>query len=373
MVTKDIKYLVLSDIHLGHNINKSNFIVDNLDYYFKKNIKLFRELDYLFLAGDVFDKLLVTSGKDFLIATEWLTNLITFCTIHNIKLRILEGTPSHDWNQCKVISTIIEKLKLKLDYKYIDTLYIENDNGFTILYVPDEYKHKASDTLEEVKKLLIKENLTNVDIAIMHGQFHYQIPMVRLESSHDEDEYLNIVKYFISIGHIHTSSIYERILAQGSFDRLAHNEEEDKGGMYIHLTPTSSSYQFIKNDTAMIFKTYRFENESVDEIVNILQESLTKYPSGSNIRIICKEDEYLYKSIDAIRSKFPTIRFKIDKPKKEETMKVKLLEETEAVGFAITKDNIIELLSKELEHYNFTEREYKIFRKEIEETISSIV
>ena len=57
---------------------------------------------------------------------EWLTELIVFCKQHDIILRILEGTPSHDRNQSKVITSIIKKLNIELDYKYIDTLYIEH-------------------------------------------------------------------------------------------------------------------------------------------------------------------------------------------------------------------------------------------------------
>ena len=34
-----IKYLVISDIHLGHNINKTEYIVNNLRDYIFKNKK----------------------------------------------------------------------------------------------------------------------------------------------------------------------------------------------------------------------------------------------------------------------------------------------------------------------------------------------
>ena len=46
------------------------------------------------------------------------------------------------------------------------------------------------------------------------------------------------------------SSVFERILAQGSFDRLAHNEEEDKGGIVVTIDKVNGnhSYRFIKNE-----------------------------------------------------------------------------------------------------------------------------
>ena len=114
MKKNKISYLVLSDIHLGHNINKTENIINNLQIYFKENYKEFSKLDMICIAGDVFDKLLVSSSIDFLLATEWLTELIVFCKQHDIILRILEGTPSHDRNQSKVITSIIKKLNIEL-------------------------------------------------------------------------------------------------------------------------------------------------------------------------------------------------------------------------------------------------------------------
>ena len=308
----ELNYFVLSDIHLGHKRNKKENIVHNLREYFKDYHKQLSKVKIIFIAGDIFDTLLSNNSNEYLLATEWLTELILYSKAHNIKLRILEGTPSHDWRQAKLISSIIDKLKIDIDYKYISTLHIEHmvDFDLNILYIPDEYKHKASDTLEEVKKLLIKENLTNVDIAIMHGQFHYQIPMIRLESSHDEDEYLNIVKYFISIGHIHTSSIYERILAQGSFDRLAHNEEEDKGGMLCTIYKDGSyRFLFLKNTRAKIFITldYNKSSLSTEEVSNDIRNRLKGIEDDSYIRILIND----VKSIEGLKDEYPFLHFKI--------------------------------------------------------------
>ena len=107
-----------------------------------------------------------------------------------------------------------------------------------------EYEPKAKD--EEV------------DIAIMHGQFHYQFPRIKLDSSHDEQEYLNMVKHYIHIGHIHTHSSYDRIIAQGSFDRIAHGEEENKGCVVAKIDTTNrenDEWMFLVNDKAMRFIT----------------------------------------------------------------------------------------------------------------------
>lgn len=375
MKKSKISYLVLSDIHLGHNINTTENIINSLQLYFKDNYKEFSKLDMICIAGDVFDKLLVSSSIDFILSTEWLTELIVFCKQYDIILRILEGTPSHDRNQSKVITSIIKKLNIELDYKYIDTLYIEHHNrlGIDILYIPDEYKHKAEDTYKEVLELLTERKLKKVDIAFIHGQFHYQLPMVKLDSSHNMEDYLNIVKYYISVGHIHTPSVYERIIAQGSFDRLAHNEEEDKGGVMITLTEKESSFKFVYNKNAMIFKTYRFDKESIEEITNILDKDLKKMKDKSNIRIISNSEEFLFSNIKDLRLRYPNINIKIEKSKNKEENKFNIIEELPKIEtFSITKDNILDLITLELNKYNLTEKEIKELKSEVINIIDNI-
>lgn len=375
MKKSKINYLVLSDIHLGHNINNTENIINNLQLYFKDNYKEFSKLDMICIAGDVFDKLLVSSSIDFILSTEWLTELIVFCKQHDIILRILEGTPSHDRNQSKVITSIIRKLNIELDYKYIDTLYIEHHNrlGIDILYIPDEYKHKAEDTYKEVLELLTERKLKKVDIAFIHGQFHYQLPMVKLDSSHNMEDYLNIVKYYISVGHIHTPSVYERIIAQGSFDRLAHNEEEDKGGVVITLTEKESSFKFVYNKNAMIFKTYRFDKESIEEITNVLDKDLKKMKDKSNIRIISNSEEFLSGNIKDLRLRYPNINIKIEKSKNKEENKFNIIEELPKIEtFSITKDNILDLITLELNKYSLTEKEIKELKSEVINIIDNI-
>lgn len=358
-----MKYLVLSDIHLGHNINKTDLIIKNLQLYFKENYIIFSKLDYIFLAGDVFDKLLLSSGSDFMLANSWLVELVMFCKEHNIKLRILEGTPSHDWKQSEVVYSIISKYAKDLDYKYIKTLYIENDNGFYILYVPDEYKPTAEETYKDVLKLLAENNIKKVDIAIMHGQFKYQLPNIDLPSSHDEENYLNIVKHYISIGHIHKSSVNGRILAQGSFDRLAHNEEEDKGGMYIILdNDKGDSFSFIVNKHSMLFNTYKYDNITEDELLKDFNNKVKNLPMFSNVRLILNRNMLLNKSIKEINKKYPNIKIKIETKDKNSNNILKNLIKQDTIedSLEITKDNIKDLLFKELDKYNFNKDDIKI-------------
>lgn len=364
-----IKILQLSDIHLGNKLNSTEKIVNALKHYFRTNQKEFSKLSMIVLVGDVYDRLLNTSSSDYILSIEWLTELVIFCKNNNIKLRILEGTPSHDWKQCKVLYTIIDRLNLDVDFKYIETLHIEimSDLNLSVLYVPDEWKHKASETYNEILELMVANNLSKVDVAFMHGQFHYQLPMIRLESSFSEEDMLNIVKYYISIGHIHTPSVFERILAQGSFDRLAHNEEEDKGGIVVTIDKSKGdySYRFIKNEKAMLFKTYKYTNEELDVIIADLEDKISRLPKGTNVRIISENEDYITKSVKAIKDKFLDIVIKAEKPKVKDN-KFKILEEELLLeSFSITKSNIKELLLDTMGKYNLNDNDLNIFNNEL--------
>ena len=364
------KYLVLSDIHLGHNINKTENIINHLELFFKEYRKEIEKVNMIILAGDVFDRLLTNNSLDFNLAIAWLTELIIYCKTRNIQLRILEGTPSHDWKQAKVVTTIIEKLKLEIDYKYIDTIYIERlDNGLTILYIPDEYKHTASGVYTDVKKLIKENKLTEVDIAIMHGQFKYQLPEhLDLKSSHIEEDYLSIVKHYISIGHIHTGSVYNRIIAQGSFDRLAHNEEEDKGGVIITIdTNKGNSYKLLVNKHATIFKTVKFKDEvNIEKMLKELNSIVNKLPENSNVRIITTNDKFTPNLLTSLRNNFNKVNIKIEN---KEVKKEKIIDKVMTLDtFSITKENIVELLDQEVINV-FNKVEMEIYRQELNKVV----
>lgn len=375
MVNQTIKYLVLSDIHLGHPQNKTENIANNLRRYFKEHHVLIKQVKVIFLAGDIFDKLLMNGSKELVIATEWMSELVMYCKHNNIKLRILEGTPSHDWEQAKMMTTVIKKLKLNLDYHYINTLDIEimHDLGLTILYIPDEYKHNAMDTYKDVIKLMKEKNLTKVDIAIMHGQFHYQLPMVELESSHDEELYLNLVEHYISIGHIHSSSVFKRILAQGSFDRLAHNEEEDKGGMLITLSPNGDSFKFLKNKHAKIFHTFDYRGNDYETVITSLELDITKLPLGSHVRLFVDEDTSLVRAVKSFKDKYSEYIFKIETKDKTKANETNIMEKVEHIeSFSIDRNNISDLLKTEVRKHGLNDRELNIFDSELAVIVEDI-
>jgi|JFJP01.1.fsa_nt_gi hypothetical protein len=302
------KYIVISDIHLGHPRNKTHEILFNLNKAFNYFNEDFH-LNAIFIAGDFFDTLLDNYTSDYHEIVIWIHRLINYCARKNIKLRVLEGTPSHDWNQCKIFETLISVTGTPIDFKYVNSIYIEflEDNGLYILYVPDEAMESSEITREYIKQLLIDKGISSVDIAIMHGMFGYQMMNIQTSQTHDEKFYNNIVNYYIHIGHIHTHSKYDKIIAQGSFDRLSHNEEEPKGYIIAEVNNIAKfcSWNFIENKTAKIFKTINItKNQNLEQALIKLDKNIYNLPELSFVRIKASKDHIVYQAFEELKKRY---------------------------------------------------------------------
>lgn len=370
-----IKYLTLSDVHLGHPRNKTTDIVEALDTFFGDYQKD-PDLDILFIAGDLFDRLLDFSSIDSTTSTVWAARLMHYCGKYRVKLRVLEGTPSHDWGQSAVFNTNSQVSKFSVDMKYVNSLSIEHmeDLGISVLYIPDEWNSSTDKTFEEVKEQLTIAGLDKVDIAIMHGNFGYQLPIQATKAPrHDEEKYLSVVKYFISIGHIHTSSVYSRILAQGSFDRLAHGEEEPKGAMRCVIYKDGhGEYFFIENKKAKIFKTINIRTLDMDACIQQIEKQTAKLPIDSYVRIKAKRDHPIILGFEEIKKRFPFFVMSKITTEEEEQNQFNLIEEIQDTGeytpITITKDNIQTLMFEEIrQRYEFTPTQFAIAERDLQE------
>ena len=345
---EQISYLVISDIHLGNTGSGTEVLVDNLRDYFRTNLKLFKSVDMIILAGDVYDRLLANNSKEYELSLRWLLWLVAFVKKWDIRLRILEGTPSHDRKQVATLATIIDEQAIDVDFKYIDRLSIEHIDslGLDILYVPDEWKHKAVDTVADIRELLKEHKLTKVDIAIMHGNFKYQLPIVS-DSAYDEADMLDMVKYYISIGHIHVSSVYDRILAQGSFDRLRFGEEGSKGATYITIYANGDKeYMFIKNTKAVKYDTYKYDSDvDIEYLLNDLRGRLKTLKPFSHVRVVLNDKKSFTALLDPLKKRYKDIVIKIvNKDTDDKEVDILNMAETVVETFEITKSNIEELL-----------------------------
>lgn len=348
-----IKYLTLSDVHLGAKRNSTENIIANLDKYFDdyKDNSRFTDLDAIFIVGDLFDTALDYFDPDVARINIWFIKLSAFCSRHDIVLRILNGTPSHDWKQGKNLQPVADALKHKVNFKYIEDLSIEYipELGINVLYVPDEWNSSNDETFRQVQILLKEQNLKQVDITMIHGTFRFQLPICKGEI-HKEENYLDITKYFVSVGHIHTYAVYDRIIGQGSFDRLAHGEEEPKGAVVISIDDENGhKFNFIENKQAKIFKTIKVKSNNLDAVLEQIDKQISKLPIYSHVRIKAKKDHQIFKAFETIKSRY--ILYVISKLTDDEEEEIKTLASLDLPSYqtvTITKENIVDLLINEI-------------------------
>jgi len=351
--------LSISDIHLGHKKVPTQHIVSNLNHYLPDNDSMY-EVDIIFLGGDIFDDIVSLRDDSTGIIQRFIVRLLKLCKKYDIQLRVLEGTPSHDGKQSKQFILLNEFLKINTDICYFDQLCIEYNERFNIhvLYVPDKWRGSCEQTKEEVVLILKQHGLTKVDYSIIHGQFKHQLPFIDLpDDTHDHEFYLSITKKYIFVGHIHFMSQFDRILAQGSFDRLRHKEEQPKGFFKVvcYSNNEEDSIIFIENKLAAIFKEIYFTNETSDEIILKLNQILCSVEIDHRkthkpyfFKLVFQEDNYHEDIFLAFKKSYPNIKWDIKKESSKNNTTHTVIKPQTYVAEPINTNSILSIIQKRL-------------------------
>lgn len=348
---KPLQIATISDIHLGHKRNPAHELVPKLYRAFPDNGET-AELDMIVIVGDLFDSLLIAPNETFSWADPWIGYMLRLCAKHDIVLRVLEGTPSHDWKQSERFNTIESIVKSGCDFKYVKELAVEyiESLGLHVLYVPDEWETTTEKTLEQAQALIRAKGLQQVDFAFMHGQFEHQLPEFVRAQKHSSAEYLKLVKHLIFIGHVHTHSHYERIHAQGSFDRLAQNEEGPKGHLRAQVIGNEYNVRFIENTEAKRFVTVDCQHLSLEDTLARIDQAALRLPEGSYVRVRGDETNPIFSSMEELIRRWPLLVWSKDvvSPDTPSPETARLQESETYVPITLTKDNLGSLLLERL-------------------------
>jgi DNA repair exonuclease SbcCD nuclease subunit len=313
----------ISDIHLGHASTPTEEIIERLKEAFPDDHTT-AELDLLILAGDVFDQILLLPDTSSYAILRWISGLLKVCKKHDVVVRVLEGTPGHDRGQGRHFVEINETSRIGADVRYVDILEVEllDRLGISLLYIPDEWERNPDVTWEQAQRAVREAGLEQVDVAVMHGMFEYQLPAHLNFTHHRSERYLKLVKGPILIGHVHTCSNYERIYVAGSFDRIKHAEQEDKGHWRLHVQPsmTEISATFIVNKKATRYDTIDCTNLTVDEWMDTVHDRCLELLEFTDqglrkafVRLQHTDDQPVSEHIDTLRKRYPFIGWKTAK------------------------------------------------------------
>lgn len=345
----------VSDVHLGHPTTPTEFIIRNLHRYVFPDDKDTRDLNIIFIDGDFFDSLQDPASTNSIAIRQYVVSLLYFCKKNDILLRILRGTKLHDWDQPYIFKEENDNHSIGCDLLYVDRIHIEYIErfGIHVLYVPDEANATAAQTWEEVRGLMNSLGINKVDYASMHGAFHHQLPEIESIKHilHNAEDYLGIVRHYIFVGHIHQHTIHERIIANGSTDRLIHGDEGVKG----HVRVKKGLVKFIENIGAMRYKTLDVEDMSADMVIEQVIDYLNNDETKGNIRLRCSKQSVAYGMEKRLSKMFPFIRFSyLNNQKKQKTKEV--LAPTVKIQLPVlTRENLEAEIIRELqEEHSYT-------------------
>lgn len=335
------------DIHFDHPNNSTRSIIKNLMRALPDD-EAAAKIDILVFTGDIFHRLMNLNNEHIPEIKMWMAHICALAKKYNFLVRVLRGTPSHDWQQPRLFESVNAVTGIGADLKYVNTVSIEyiERYGISVLYVPDEANTTTEKTLSQVHELMRAKGLDKVDFAFMHGQFDYQLPPHVEAQKHSSQAYLAIVRELIFIGHVHIHSRYDRILAPGSTDRLSHGEEGTKGHLRV-LCKRNGEYdiRFIENRHAKMFVTVACQGLSLEESLDKIAQEVRLLPDDSYVRISMDKGNPLMANMQELVAKYPLLHIESHNKKEKKGKEDK---EVEPLAFTapptLTEDNLASLL-----------------------------
>lgn len=249
------KGALIADIHFGaipiDDLYRELQIF--LDYIENNN------LDFIIILGDWFDRKLNMNSKDAKYSTLFFERICQIAIEDDIKIRIIQGTESHDNNQVEILE-ILAKNK-QIDFK----VFYEVDEeelfpDFNVLYIPEEYITSFDEKYGEYFN-------KKYDMIFGHGVIQEVKFAAYLQQSEKTMKKAPIFKSKMMIdicdgpiffGHVHTRDVFhDRVHYVGSYSRWHFGEEEDKGFYSVKYNTENKSFdtKFIVNDLAKKYDT----------------------------------------------------------------------------------------------------------------------
>ncbi len=347
----------LGDLHTLHPVVPTTQILNCLNFAIPDSPQT-AMIDMLYFTGDLTERVQQFSSPDVHLLIPYVRHVLTMAKKYGIKVRVLEGTPSHDWKQNQIFKSLNDpdpttgNPGIGADLMYVDQIHIEyvEDHGMHVLYIPD-LRIDAADIWKTVLQKMQTLNIDMVDYTIVHGAFLHQLPPAAISPyTHDPDNYCNITRYHIFANHIHIPSVYRNLLAGGSLDCLRHGEEHAKGYIRSYVSRERTYHEFVQNPIKTQFKTIDLSGCTARECIRKVNEVLEYRDRLACIRILADKSDEVYQLGDKLNSIFPNVKFSYDNLNKTKVSALST-ESREALKtlskVTLTKEN---LKSELLEH-----------------------
>lgn len=395
---KPVNIVTLPDLHLGHPKVGTVSVHRHLIKYMYPELK---NCDLLVIGGDFFHDLIGLNSAAGYHAISIIDDLINMAFQYHFYIRIVRGTFTHDRMQNKAFIRVnrhdtedfgfdndsewIPFSREQFDGKpviaFFNTVSVETDLlGMNLLYIPDDLPYE--NVMDHIHDVMEASHVKKVDLVISHGYFKHLLPLgiPRVpKNTLDWKEFEPFVKGCVLNGHVHIPSVYEKVVSGGSFERMCHGEEEDKGFFTVVYDRDSGKTQFSfhRNPEALLFRTIRLNKspeKNIDRFKAKLKEIISENKSNAPLHLrIAIDDQILKQSLIAYaRATYPDAKLDITSIKIKELTTSSTLEDSLDMTVLdlpiVTEENLPDLLLKHAEDNG----EHGITRDEIQEILKEV-
>lgn len=315
-----LRWLAVNDVHLDHPHVPAICTYENIKMVI---YPLLEKIDLLTLGGDFYDSALYLDYDGSIYAIDIFTDLCQLAKQYGFGIRVIRGTYTHDRDQLSQFAKVAKRHGT--DFAYYTDLAVDTFRGYSFLYIPDNLPYSSEVTLEKIHELLVPFG-GKVDAVVGHGYFDYVLPPIAAYGQHISHfkvkDFNKITNEVVVMGHVHTHSNCGKVWYSGSFDRLCHGEEEDKGCLLVNLEHGNSKVNFIKNTLAMPHITLTLKGNDVDEQVTNVHKQVKKlFPSPLHgyLRLVGRDTLKVVASIISERYKGQLTVTQLDQNQKDKS------------------------------------------------------
>lgn len=287
-----LKMVSIADLHFGNPRINAEDQYKKLRKFFYPELK---DAHLITVNGDLYDQLLTVNSKSHHYATRFITDLIAISAKTGAQVRLLHGTFTHDRDQLSIFSTLnVPKARFAVvndifceelcDFQNGNDEYV--DTRLRVAYLPDNLPYKRSDdAIEKLKQVMSCVGWGKIDVVIGHGAFDYIFNTEELHRPpclYRYEQFTDLVTGIVVMGHIHTPGRRHNVYYCGSFDRMAHGEEENKG--FYTFTRDKENLEgwrsrFVVNTLSTPFITIHPEgNDTPETTRNFIREIEERFP-----------------------------------------------------------------------------------------------
>lgn len=348
------RILEISDLHVNHPFVPHETTIELISGVLL-NPAVLDKIHRIYIGGDFYDHGMEYTDVEKIINIEkFQERFLKACAKHDVQVRVLRGTKSHDREQSQYFLKIKDQCNIDVDLKYFDKLCVDIDEryGDSTLYVPDQWNVDASKTLKEAIALMAKAGLKMVDFGCLHGSMRYQMPehMRMNQDLHDEKQYEKIIRYVNFIGHHHNSSSWGKTHCGGSPQRLRFGEEEDKGYLMADIRKEGAIVTFKVLEDAMPLITKDCANKTAEEVKVVLDALIAKHPDKLGVRLTGLASDPAASMVRMYQEDYPHLFFKFEtkgQKDKKQLPTIDVSASTEHIA-TLTSINIAQLLEERI-------------------------